>query len=401
MVAAWGTTIDPAREVRRGPPLGDAGSGGGRRPGGLGRLGRYELLEPLGAGGMAEVFRARSVGPGGFERQVVIKRILPHSAGDPELVAMFVDEAKILGLLHHPNVVQVYDFGEAEGTLFLALEYVDGPSLSRVMRDARSAQTRLPPAFVAHVAHEVCRALDYVHNLRDADGEPLDVVHRDVTPSNVMLTATAGVKLLDFGVAKYASSGQATRHGSVKGKPAYLAPEQIAPEQIEGKGIDGRVDLFALGVVMYEMLMLDHLFLADGDLATMRNVLERPIRSPASQRPDVPADLDAIVMKALARNRDVRFASAAEMARALQELLVSRRFHVEDAAALLAELGGQGRGVAAAPRAPIARGRHTRKDIALPLRIWGRLLLGSTRTRWLLAGAATLALLAAAALLAW
>lgn len=344
--------------------IGKQAAGGAFAPGQ--RLGRYELLEPLGSGGMAEVFRARTQGPGGFERQVVIKRILPSSACDPEFVAMFIDEAKILGLLHHPNVVQVYDFGDWEGTLFLVLELVDGPSLSRLMRAARMRHRPLPPGFVAYVAHEVCRALDYVHNLRDAEGELLGVVHRDVTPSNIVLTSGGGVKLLDFGVAKYAASGQLTRQGAVKGKPAYLAPEQI-----EGKPVDGRGDLFALGVVMHEMLLLEHLFAGDNDLATMRNVLEGPIPAPSSRRPDVSPELDAIVMKALARPREERFAHAAEMAKALHEVLLTERFHLDEAAAVVREAGSHTAQLRSERRSlPVDESAKTRRDLALPVRIW-------------------------------
>ena len=218
---------------------------------GVGKLGRYELLHPLGCGGMAEVFKARASGPAGFERDVVVKRILPQYTRDPDFVRMFADEARILGLMHHPNVVQAYEFGEDGGTLYLALEYVEGPSLSKVLRTLRAASRPMPPAIVAYIAREICRALDYVHRLENADGERLDVVHRDVTPSNIIVTPSGAVKLLDFGVAKFATAAKSTRAGTVKGKPAYLAPEQL-----QGKPIDGRVDLFALGIVMHEMLTL-------------------------------------------------------------------------------------------------------------------------------------------------
>src|SRR6185369_2933204 len=229
-----------------------------RAPSGHLRLGRYELIEPLGMGGMAEVFKARCFGPGGFERHVVIKRIQREHGADPDFMRMFVEEAKILGMLHHANVVQVYEFGEDRGTLFLALEYVDGPSLSRVLRTLFEAGRRMVPAIAAYVGREVCRALDYVHRLSGPDGEPLGIIHRDVTPSNVMLTPAGAVKLLDFGVAKSGRSEGLTRAGTVKGKPAYLAPEQL--DRRKAKAINGRVDLFALGVVLHEMLSLQHLF---------------------------------------------------------------------------------------------------------------------------------------------
>jgi len=288
-------------------------------------LGRYELLQPLGVGGMAQVFKARALGPGGFQRDVVVKRILPEHGRDSEFIRMFVDEAKILGMLHHPNVVQVYDFGEDNGVLFLALEYVEGPSLSRVLRTLRGANKRMPPPIVAFVAREICRALACVHELRDAKGRPLGAIHRDVTPSNVVLTPAGEVKLLDFGVATFKDALQATKSGTVKGKPAYLAPEQL-----EGKSIDGRVDVFALGIVMHEMLTLQHLFAGDSDLGTVKQIMEMDIPRPSAGRGDVPEALDQIVMRALERDRSKRFATAAEMVAALDDFVVASKLHVDD-----------------------------------------------------------------------
>jgi len=288
-------------------------------------LGRYELLQPLGVGGMAQVFKARALGPGGFRRDVVVKRILPEHGRDSEFIRMFVDEAKILGMLHHPNVVQVYDFGEDNGVLFLALEYVEGPSLSRVLRTLRGANKRMPPPIVAFVAREICRALACVHELRDDKGRPLGAIHRDVTPSNVVLTPAGEVKLLDFGVATFKDALQATKSGTVKGKPAYLAPEQL-----EGKSIDGRVDVFALGIVMHEMLTLQHLFAGDSDLGTVKQIMEMDIPRPSAGRGDVPDALEQIVMRALERDRAKRFATAAEMVAALDDFVVASKLHVDD-----------------------------------------------------------------------
>jgi serine/threonine protein kinase len=297
----------------------------GRWRNGAVTLGRYELLHPLGVGGMAQVFKARALGPGGFQRDVVVKRILPEHGRDAEFIRMFVDEAKLLGLLHHPNVVQVYEFGEEDGVLFLALEYVDGPSLSRVLRTLRGANKRMPPAIVAFVAREICRALACVHELSDEQGRPLGAIHRDVTPSNVILTPAGEVKLLDFGVATFKHALQETKAGTVKGKPAYLAPEQL-----EGKEIDGRVDLFALGIVMHEMLTLQHLFAGDSDLGTVKQIMEMEIPKPSAKRDDVPEALDRIVMRALERDRGRRFATAAEMAAALDDFVVASKLHVDD-----------------------------------------------------------------------
>ena len=297
------------------------------------QLGRYRLLKSLGVGGQAEVFKANYSGPGGFERTVVVKRILPGNCDDPEFLRMFAAEAKILGMLHHPNVVQAYDVGETNGTLFLVLEYVDGPSLGRLLRALRSAQHPLPLAVAAYFARELCRALDYVHSLRDSDGALLNVIHRDVTPSNVALTSTGSLKLLDFGIAKYDSSGVETRQRALKGKPAYLAPEAI-----EGRELDGRVDLFSAGVILHELLTLTPLFAADHELAVLHKVMQMAIPLPSASRPDVPPALDAIVMKALERDPDCRYATAAQMARDLDEFVVGAHLHVDDVIQFLRDI---------------------------------------------------------------
>ncbi len=349
----------------------------------LGSLGRYRLLKSLGVGGMAEAFKATCSGPGGFERTVVVKRILPANCGDPEFLRMFTAEAKILGMLHHPNVVQVYDFGEADGTLFLVLEFVDGPSLGRLLRVLRNAQRPVPLAIAAYFAREVCHALDYVHGLRGSDGEPMNVIHRDVTPSNVVLTSAGSVKLLDFGVAKYETSEAQTQNQYVKGKPAYLAPEVI-----EGRAFDARVDLFSLGVVLHELLTLAPLFSADSDLGILHRVLVMPIAAPSRARADVPRALDAIVMKALERDPARRYASAAEMARDLDQFVVASHLHNDEVLAFLRgvqPLLNQPPGAAAAAALagsvgslPTSREEATKVDLVLRLRMSpiGRLLFG-------------------------
>jgi serine/threonine protein kinase len=294
-------------------------------PEGLEKVGRYQLIELLGVGGMAEVFKARCSGPGGFERTVVVKRILPAHCEDPEFVRMFVAEAKILGMVHHPNVVQVYDFGEADGALFLVLEYVDGPSMLRLMYALRAANRLVPPVIAAHFGYEVCRALEYVHNMNGSDGEPLNVVHRDVTPSNIVLTSSGALKLLDFGVAKFSASDTRSQHGTVKGKPAYLAPEML-----EGQTVDRRSDLFSLGVVMHELLTLSALFGSDNDLVTLRKVMQMEIPPPSQLRGDLLPAVDAIVMKSLERDPSRRYQSAAEMGRDLSDVVVGARLHVDE-----------------------------------------------------------------------
>src|SRR6185369_15844793 len=304
---SWNVTR--ARTLSRGGEGHCHGSRGGRRRKGwsvsreiviptvAARIGKYELVEPLGVGGMAEVFKARCTGAGGFERLVVIKKILPAHCQDPDFLRMFIAEAKILGMLHHPNVIQAYDFGEEDGVLFLVLEYADGPSLMRTLGALRAARRPMPPAIAAHFAHELCRALDYVHGLRGSDDEPLGVIHRDVTPGNVVLTSSGGLKLLDFGVARYSASVARSEHGTLKGKAAYLAPEALA-----GRDIDHRVDIFSVGAVLHEMLTGDALFAAGSHLETIWRILEAPVPRPSSLRSGISRDLDAVVMKALERD---------------------------------------------------------------------------------------------------
>jgi serine/threonine protein kinase len=273
------------------------------------RIGRYQILEKIGVGGMAEVFRARARGPGGYQRELIIKRILPHLVEDQSFVQAFVEEAKILGLLYHPNVVGVYDFGQVDGRHYLALEYLDGPSVADLVVQAAASERLLPAGLVAYIGREVCNGLQAVHSLRDPTGRPLAVIHRDVTPSNIMTTRAGAVKLLDFGVAKTAASQGKTAHGYIKGKVGYFAPEQI-----KGLAIDGRVDLFALGIVLHEALCLEYLFSGEGGpLGAIYRTLEMPVRGPSERRAGVPPALDAVVMKALARSPDQRYATAEEM----------------------------------------------------------------------------------------
>ena len=315
---------------------------------------------------MAEVFKARVRGTAGFRREVVLKRLSAPNGTDAEFVNMFTDEARILGGLHHPNVVQALDFGEDDGQLFLVLEYVDGPSLLQILN---ARPHGIPPIFAAYIGRELCRALDYVHRFTDADGTPFGLIHRDVTPANVMLTSTGAVKLLDFGIAKWTRATQPTLSGTVKGKPAYVAPEQLTA----GRQIDGRVDIFALGAVLHELLVGERLFAADTDLGSLRNIMQLEIPAPSSKRPLVSTDLDRVVMKALERDPDRRYASAAEMERDLDAIVAEAQLHVDDVAAFVREIGSSdGRVVATSSEAIPLRlaGAATLRDFALPLRMW-------------------------------
>jgi serine/threonine protein kinase len=295
------------------------------------RIGHYEILERVGVGGMAEAFRARARGPGGYQRQLIIKCIQPQLADDPEFVRLFVAEAKILGMLNHPNIVQVYDFGEQEGRHFLALEYLDGPSVAQIRNLFRKARMPVPVGVAVYLAREMCLGLAAAHGLVGPDGQPLDVVHRDVTPSNVLTTTAGEVKLVDFGVARIGRGGVTTRAGTVRGKPAYLSPEQIL-----GAALDGRSDLFATGIVLHELLTLEPLFQADSELGTIYRVMEHPIAPPSRLRPGIPPPIDAIVMRALQRSPAARYQSALEMATELSEFLATCAVGRPEIAALAA-----------------------------------------------------------------
>jgi len=281
------------------------------------RFGRYVLLDRIGAGGMAEVYRAVMPGAQGFRQTFVVKRILAERSRATDFVDMFVQEARIGSLLSHPNIVQVFDFGNVGGDYFLAMEYLRGRDVQALMRQLRRQNLLCPVPVAAFIAHEVAVCLGYAHDLVAADGTRLNIVHRDVSPSNIMCLRTGGVKLLDFGIAKAAGENtENTEQGLFKGKLAY-----VAPERIKNEAIDGGVDIFGLGVVLWEMLAGKRLFRGKSELETLNNVLEKPVPPPSSVRPDVPASLDAVVMKALARNRNVRYPTGQAMAEDLEAVM--------------------------------------------------------------------------------
>jgi serine/threonine-protein kinase len=281
----------------------------------LTRIGRYEIIGRVGAGGMAEAFRAIARGPGGYQREVIIKSILPDLASDPEFVRLFIAEAKLLGMINHPNVVQVYDFGEQDGRHFLALEYLDGPSLEQLFRYLVRTDQMMSISVVAHIAREMCLGLSAAHRLCGPDGEPMYVVHRDATPSNVLTTTAGAIKLVDFGIARVGRRTKATHTGTVQGKPAYLSPEQI-----RGAAVDARADLFAAGVVLHEMLTHHSPFESVDALTAMYQVVENEVPPPSRLRADIPPLLDAVVLRALQKSPANRYQSAAEMADALEPL---------------------------------------------------------------------------------
>jgi len=255
----------------------------------------------------------------GFERVFVIKRIRPDRSDSPKFVQMFCEEARISALLDHPNIVQVYDFGQIDGAYFMAMEYLRGKDLSTVMRALRAQSDAVPPSLAAVIARDVARALHHAHTALRPGGDAGGIVHRDVTPSNIMLLWTGGVKILDFGIARAAALARpdAGKVNKLEGKLAYLSPEQV-----RGADVDRRSDIFSLGVVLWEMIAGQRLFAGANELDTMRNVLTQPIAAPSRRRDGVPAALDAIVARALTRDPARRYATAEALADDLDRFLI-------------------------------------------------------------------------------
>jgi eukaryotic-like serine/threonine-protein kinase len=301
----------PANKMPRTP--------GSLRPGD--HFGRYQLLERIGKGGMAEVFRAIAQGVQGFEREFVVKRIRPDKSDSPKFVQMFCEEARISALLNHPNIVQVYDFGHIDGAYFMVMEHLVGKDLSTVMRAVRARQGAVPPSVAVYVAREAARALHHAHTLVLPDGRAGGVVHRDVTPSNLMLLKAGGVKILDFGIARAAALA---RRPDTSGKTPRLAGKlsYLSPELVRGTRVDHRSDIFSLGVVLWEMVAGQRLFAGETDSDTLHNVLMRPIAEPSRRRDGIPAVLDAIVARALERDPDHRHETAEQFANELDRFLV-------------------------------------------------------------------------------
>jgi serine/threonine-protein kinase len=288
-------------------------------------FGRYFLLERLAIGGMAEIFKAKQSGAHGFEKILVIKRILPHLAADPEFLGMFVDEAKLQCALMHPKIVQVLEFGQVDNQYYIALEYVDGMDTLGLLRGCAHRRMRLPVRLAVHIASEVLDALDYAHSQRASDGTSLGIVHRDVSPSNVFISKRGDVKLGDFGIARAVEKSRQskTQAGTLKGKYGYMAPEQVV-----GGEIDGRADQFAVGIVLAEMLMGRRLFTAPNDLDVLLMVRDARLERLDRHGADIPPALRKILNRMLARNPGERFPSAANTREALQDFLYEARQRV-------------------------------------------------------------------------
>ena len=277
------------------------------------RIGRYTLLERIASGGMAEIFRASTEGSDGVERVVAVKRILPENARNTEFMGMFLNEARIAATLRHPNVIQAYDFGSENGSYYLAMEYLHGLDTRRIVQSLALAGKKLPLEIAIAAAIGICAGLQYVHEKRDKNDRDLGLVHRDVSPQNIFLTTSGGVKLVDFGVAKAVHRVSDTLSGTIKGKVTYMSPEQVRAE-----GLDRRSDLFSLSIVLWELTVGRRLFEGVSEAMVMNAIDKLDAPAPSQMAPRYPADLEPIVMKGLARDRDRRFQTADEMRAALE-----------------------------------------------------------------------------------
>jgi serine/threonine-protein kinase len=278
--------------------------------------GQYVLVRKLAEGGMAEIFLAKRLGADGFERNVVIKRMLPHLSGLPDFVEMFRDEARLAAKLSHPNIIQIHELGFAEGCYYICMEYMPGEDFSTTVRTASHRRQYVPVPLVMKVLAEAARGLHYAHDFTDEAGRPLNIVHRDISPSNLYVTYQGQVKVLDFGIAKAESRLVNTTAGVVKGKYVYMAPEQA-----RGEVVDRRADVFSLGVSLYESLTHVRPFARENDLAVLNALLKGEFKPPRALRPDLSPDLEAVVLKAMAFDREERYPSAAAFADDLEELI--------------------------------------------------------------------------------
>jgi serine/threonine protein kinase len=284
---------------------------------GAGRvLGKYEILSHLATGGMAEIYLARATGEGGFEKIIVLKKMLPELAKNAELVELFLNEARLAATLDHSNIVQVYDVASAEGSFFIAMEYVHGQDVRSILRTLARARREIPYDVALSIAIGVCAGLHYAHEMTGSDGRSLQIVHRDVSPSNILVSYDGNVKLADFGIAKAAGQGRReTRVGSVRGKFGYMSPEQCG-----AKALDRRSDLFAIAIVLWELTAGRQLFRGDTEYSVMQQIVEQPAPRPSTFREGYPPALEKIVMRGLERDPQKRFQTAREMQLALEEL---------------------------------------------------------------------------------
>ena len=279
------------------------------------RIGGYRVLDRIGRGGMAELFVGRTTGQAGFEKLVAIKRILPHLAADVDTIQMFLDEARISARLVHPNVAQIFDLGSSDGTHYIAMEYVHGVSLVAILEHLQQQERLAPTALTAYLVEKTCAALAHAHARRDEQGAPLHIVHRDVSPSNVLCSFEGDVKLIDFGIAKAAQRVQHTRTGLIKGKLSYMSPEQV-----RALPVDHRSDIFAAGTLLFELLTGVNPFRADSDAGTLERVRQAEAPPPSALVPQIPRALDAVCLRAMSIAPEDRYPDAGQMEHELARL---------------------------------------------------------------------------------
>lgn len=279
-------------------------------------FGKYYLVDRIATGGMAEIFKAKSFSTAGFEKIQVIKRILSHLSDNDEFVTMFIDEAKISVSLQHANIVQIYDFGKIRENYFIAMEWIDGKDVKMILRKLAERRKLLPEEFAVFIAHEVAKGLDYAHGKTNLQGSPLGIVHRDMSPSNVLVSYEGEVKIADFGIAKAEMSQYDTKDGVLKGKFEYMSPEQARGEQVSQQS-----DIFSAGIILYEMLTGRRLFKTDSEIKTLEKIKKVDIKPPSALNPNIPQRLDDLVMKALTSKTEDRFRDAREYQHALLEYM--------------------------------------------------------------------------------
>ncbi|HEX8112268.1 MAG TPA: serine/threonine-protein kinase, partial [Kofleriaceae bacterium] len=282
-------------------------------------FGKYLLLDRISVGGMAEVFKAKSYGVEGFEKIIAIKRILPTMGEDRDFIKMFIDEAKIAGQLAHANICQIFELGRIDGSHFIAMEYIWGKDLLQIQNRLRKIKQPMPIPMACFVIAKVLEGLDYAHRKRDPLGRPLEIVHRDCSPQNVLVSYEGEVKVIDFGIAKATSRNSRTMAGVLKGKFGYMSPEQV-----RGLPLDRRSDLFALGTMLYECLTSDRLFQGETDFSTLEKVRNVDVRPPREINPNIPPAVEAVIMKALAKDVEERYQWCSEMLADLQAFLMSQ-----------------------------------------------------------------------------
>ena len=284
------------------------------------RFGKYLLLEKIATGGMAQLYRAKITGVQGFEKLIAIKQVLPHLAGEEELVKSFIDEAKLAALLNHQNIVQIYDFGSMDGAYFISMEYIFGRDLRLIAKKSRAEDMPLTLENALYITSRVCSGLNYAHNLKDFQGKPLNLIHRDISPQNILITYEGDVKIVDFGIAKAASRSTMTQVGMIKGKVAYMSPEQA-----EGKIIDRRSDIFSTGILLYEMVTGKRMFRGD-TLQILSQVREARFDQPEKVT-NLPPKLCEILHLALAKEPERRYQSCGDMLADLEECIYQLSLH--------------------------------------------------------------------------